>query len=102
MLRPTPISFDTHQFISTLIEAGFETKQAEAVSAAFKAAQSDADIASVRDLREMELRLESEIDKVTADLIDELIKWMAGSFIAQALVIVILVKLLNLVINDKL
>ena len=38
----TTITFDTHQFISTLIEAGFEAKQAEAVSAAFKAAQSDA------------------------------------------------------------
>ena len=38
----TTIIFDTHQFISTLIEAGFEAKQAEAVSAAFKAAQSDA------------------------------------------------------------
>jgi hypothetical protein len=90
----TTITFDTHQFISTLIEAGFEAKQAEAVSAAFKAAQSDADIASVRDLREMELRLESKIDKVTADLKVDLIKWMAGSLIAQAAVIVILVKLL--------
>jgi hypothetical protein len=88
------ITFDTHQFINTLIEAGFETKQAEAVSAAFKAAQSDADIASVRDLREMELRLESKIDKVSADLKVDLIKWMAGSLIAQAAVIATLVKLL--------
>ena len=88
------ITFETHQFISTLIEAGFETKQAEAVSAAFKAAQSDADIASVRDLREMELRLESKLDKVTVDLKVDLIKWMAGSLIAQAAVIAILVKLL--------
>jgi len=90
----TTITFDTHQFISTLIEAGFETKQAEAVSAAFKAAQSDADIASVRDLREMELRLESKIDKVTTDLKVDLIKWMAGSLVAQAAVIATLVKLL--------
>ena len=63
-------------------------------TAAFKAAQSDADIASVRNLREMELRLESKIDKVTADLKDDLKKWMAGYLIAQAAVIVTLVKLL--------
>ncbi len=88
------ITFDTHQFISTLIEAGFESKQAEAVSAAFKAAQSDTDFSTKRDLREMELRLESKIDKVTSDLKVDLIKWMAGSLIAQAAVIATLVKLL--------
>jgi hypothetical protein len=32
------ITFDTHQFISRLIAAGFEAKQAEAVSDAFKIA----------------------------------------------------------------
>ena len=63
-------------------------------TAAFKAAQSDADIASVRDLRKMELRLESKLDKVTADLKDDLKKWMAGYLIAQAAVIATLVKLL--------
>lgn len=52
------ITFNTHQFINTLIEAGFEVKQAEAVSSAFKAAQSDTDVATKRDLRELELRLE--------------------------------------------
>ncbi|HEY8037728.1 MAG TPA: hypothetical protein VIF37_19290 [Methylobacter sp.] len=34
----TVITFDTHQFISKLIAAGFEAKQAEAVSDAFKTA----------------------------------------------------------------
>jgi hypothetical protein len=88
------ITFDTHQFISTLIEAGFEAKQAEAVSSAFKAAQSDSDVATKRDLRELELRLDSKIDKVTTELKVDLIKWMAGSLIAQAAVIATLVKLL--------
>jgi hypothetical protein len=46
------VTFDTHKFISTLIEAGFEAKQAEAVSEAFKIAQSDTDVATKRDLRE--------------------------------------------------
>ena len=88
------ITFDTHQFISTLIEAGFEVKQAEAVSSAFKTAQSDTEVATKRDLQELELRLESKIDKVTSDLKVDLIKWMAGSLIAQAAVIATLVKLL--------
>ena len=90
----TTITFDTHKFINTLIEAGFEAKQAEAVSEAFKIAQSDTDVATKRDLREMELRLESKIDKVTSDLKVDLIKWMSGSLIAQAAVIATLVKLL--------
>jgi hypothetical protein len=42
----------------------------------------------------MELRLEAKIDKVTSDLKADLIKWMAGSLIAQAAVIATLVKLL--------
>ncbi|MDP1772089.1 MAG: hypothetical protein Q8L15_07370 [Methylobacter sp.] len=88
------ITFDTHQFISRLIDAGFEVKQAEAVSDAFKIAQGETDLASARDLREMELRLEAKIDKVTSDLKVDLIKWMAGSLIAQAAVIATLVKLL--------
>jgi len=45
-------------------------------------------------LSEMELRLESKIDKVTSELKVDLIKWMAGSLIAQAAVIATLVKLL--------
>ena len=50
--------------------------------------------ASVRNLREMELRIESKIDKVTSELKVDLIKWMAGSLVAQAAVIATLVKLL--------
>ena len=53
------ITFDTHKFITTLRAAGFEEKQAEAVSAAFKDAQGDSNVASQRDLRELELHLDS-------------------------------------------
>lgn len=67
------ITFETHQFISTLIEPGFYAKQTEAVSAIFKVAQSDSDSASNCDFREMELRLEAKIDNVTADLKGDLI-----------------------------
>jgi hypothetical protein len=34
----------------------------------YKIAQGETDLASARDLREMELRLEAKIDKVTSDL----------------------------------
>lgn len=47
-----------------------------------------------RELRDLEQRLESKIDKVTSDLKVDLIKWMAGVLIAQAAVIATLVKLL--------
>jgi len=84
------ITFDTHKFINTLIEAGFETKQAEAVSEAFKVAQSDTDIASKQDIES----LKQEMKVSMSELKVELIKWVTGALIAQAAVIATLVKLL--------
>lgn len=84
------ITFDTHKFISTLIEAGFETKQAEAVSEAFKVAQTDTDIASKQDIES----LKQEMKVSMSDLKVELIKWVTGALVAQAAVIATLVKLL--------
>ena len=90
----TTITFDTHKFIRKLEAAGFDTTQAEAVADAFREASGEADLATKRDLREMELRLEARIDKATADLKVDLIKWVTGALIAQAAVIATLVKLL--------
>ncbi|MDP2098148.1 MAG: DUF1640 domain-containing protein [Methylobacter sp.] len=84
------ITFDTHKFISTLIEAGFEAKQAEAVSEAFKVAQSDTDVATKRDLRELELRLDSRF----LELENKLVKWGIGLALGQVAVIAALVKIL--------
>jgi hypothetical protein len=84
------ITFDTHKFISTLIEAGFEAKQAEAVSEAFKAAQSDTDIVTKGDLRELELRLGSRF----LELENKLVKWGIGLALGQIAVIAALVKIL--------
>lgn len=86
----TTITFDTHKFIRTLIDAGFEAKQAEAVSEAFKTAQSDTDFCTVRDLREMELRLDSRF----LELENKLVKWGIGLALGQVAVIAALVKLL--------
>ncbi|MCX7093880.1 MAG: DUF1640 domain-containing protein [Methylobacter sp.] len=97
----TAITFDTYKFIRTLKAAGVPEGQAEAFSEAFKEAQGEAELATQhditdvrRDIRELEQRLESKIDKVTSDLKVDLIKWVTGALIAQAAVIATLVKLL--------
>lgn len=91
------ITFDTHQFIRTLQDAGFEQTQAEAVANAFKAASVQAEIATQadidlvrRDIRESELRLEAKISDIKYDLV----KWIAGMLLAQAGLVAALVKLL--------
>lgn len=84
------VTFDTHKFVRKLKEAGFEEKQAEAVSDAFKDATGEADLATKQDLRELELRLESKISDIKFDLV----KWIAGMLLAQAGLVAALVKLL--------
>ncbi|MDO9424887.1 MAG: DUF1640 domain-containing protein [Methylobacter sp.] len=93
----TTLTFDTHQFIRTLQDAGFEQPQAEAVANAFKAATGQSDLATQsdidlvrRDIRESELRLETKISDIKYDLV----KWIAGMLLAQAGLVAALVKLL--------
>lgn len=84
------MTFDTHKFVQTLQEAGFDTKQAEAISRAFREASGEAELATRQDLREMELRLEAKISEIKFDLV----KWIAGMLLAQAGLVAALVKLL--------
>jgi hypothetical protein len=51
----TTLTFDTHEFVKKLKSVGFSEEQA--------------DLATKRDLREMELRLELKIAENKADLI---------------------------------
>ncbi len=92
----TTITFDTLKFVQRLEEAGISREQAEVVVRVIADAQETLVTNQSLDSRlsEMELRLESKIDKVTSELKVDLIKWMAGSLIAQAAVIATLVKLL--------
>lgn len=78
------IAFDTLKFVRRLRDAGFEEKQAESLADAFKEASSEADLASKRDLKDLELRLEARIDKLDTRLAGDttLIKWMLGMIIA--------------------
>lgn len=86
----TTSTFDTHRFIRKLEEAGFNTKQAEAVADLFREASGEADLATRQDLRELELRLDAKINDIKFDLV----KWIAGMLLAQAGLVAALVKLL--------
>ena len=50
-------TFDTHQLILTLKQAGFNDDQAEAVLETVKTAQKEADLATKTDLRELRYQL---------------------------------------------
>ena len=63
------VTFDTLKFANRLKAAGVADKQAEAEAAALAEALGEADVATKRDLKELEL-------KITAEL--TLIKWMLG------------------------
>jgi len=80
------ITFDTHKFIQTLQEAGFDQKQAEAVSKAFKEASGEAELATKADLKEIKM----EIDLLRRDMISmearimgeiKLNRWMLGAIV---------------------
>lgn len=77
------ITFDTHKFIQTLQAAGFEAKQAEAVSHAFQEAQADAQPVT-RDY----------LDARLLELENRMVKWGIGLALGQVAVIAALVKLL--------
>jgi hypothetical protein len=90
----TTITFDTHEFFNELKQAGFSDHQAETITKLQKAAIASTleqakleysldDIATKRDLRELELSIKND-----------LIKWIAGMMLAQAGIIAALVKLL--------
>lgn len=88
------ITFDTHEFFNELKSAGFSDQQAETITKLQKAAIASTleqaklehgldEIATKRDLRELELSIKND-----------LIKWIAGMMLAQAGIIAALVKLL--------
>lgn len=75
-------AFDTHRFIQTLRRANLSEEQAEAIAEAFREAIGE-EIVTKDDLR-------AEIEGAKGDLI----KWIAGLLLAQAVLVSALVKLL--------
>jgi hypothetical protein len=78
------IFFDTHKFIQTLQEAGFDQKQAEAVSQAFKEATGEAEVATKRDLEKLEAKMETRFERLDGKL--TLIQWILALVVAAEVV----------------
>ncbi|GAB0057346.1 hypothetical protein SIID45300_01673 [Candidatus Magnetaquicoccaceae bacterium FCR-1] len=91
----TVITFDTHAFIKELKAAGFTEAQAEAqtkiLSSVFKTNLEE--LATRRDLKELELTLKAELRKDIETAKAETIKWMFGVAAGQAVFIVTLFKM---------
>lgn len=81
------ITFDTHKFIRKLEASGFTTGQAEAVAEAFRDASGEAELANKRDLRELELKIDSRFEQVKGEL--SLIKWMQGIMLGGVIALVL-------------
>ncbi len=83
------IVFDTLSFAKKLRSAGFTELQAE-IQAEALAEIIENNLATKRDLKELETRLLVSIAELKADMI----KWVAGMLVAQAALVAALVKLL--------
>ncbi|MDP2904394.1 MAG: DUF1640 domain-containing protein [Methylovulum sp.] len=88
------ITFDTHEFVKKLKDVGFSEQQAEVITDLQKTTVSNTleqarhdyeldDLATKRDLRETELRLELKIMETKADLI----RWVVGVGLLQITII---------------
>lgn len=72
------ITFDTHDLVSKLQQAGFDERQAEAVVRVVASAQGEL---VTRDY--LDLKLEKEFSPIRAELL--VIKWMMGALIGIAI-----------------
>jgi len=88
-LAMATITFDTHTYVKKLKAVGVSEEQAE-VHAETIAELIYEQLATKRDLKELEISLKAEIEKTKADII----KWVAGMLVAQAAIVATLVKLL--------
>ncbi|MDE0145547.1 MAG: hypothetical protein OXI53_01660 [Nitrospira sp.] len=85
--------FDTHEFIKDAVDAGFEPAAAEFLARkASKALQTD--LATKTDLDALESRLQTQIVTAIVTAKFDLMKWIIMALIAQAGLVVALVKLL--------
>jgi hypothetical protein len=88
-MSESTIVFDTLSFAKKLKSAGFTEQQAE-IQAEALAEIIENNLATKRDLKELETRLMTSIAEIKADMI----KWVAGMLVAQAALVAALVKLL--------
>lgn len=86
----TTLAFDTLMYAKKLREAGVPENQAEVQAEAMAEIVEDK-LATKQDLRNLELTLELKIAETKA----EVIKWMLGTSVAQAAVIISCIKLIH-------
>ncbi len=86
---PATLPFDTLQYAKRLKAVGFTEEQAE-VQAQVLAEIIESNLATKRDLKELEAQLKLAIHQAKA----ETIRWVTGLLLAQAAVVAALVKLL--------
>lgn len=58
------ITFDTHQLVKELQSKGFSPDQAEGINDALKNAMTVAEVATTRDLKELEVTLKHEMKEM--------------------------------------
>jgi len=87
------LTFDTLAYAKKLIAAGVSEKQAEVQAETF-AEIIDEQIATKQDLKEMEIALKRDMKELELRIKADIIKWVAGMLVAQAVIVAALVKLL--------
>ncbi|GHU31200.1 hypothetical protein AGMMS50256_19320 [Betaproteobacteria bacterium] len=88
------ITFDTHQFVKDLQAKGFNPEQAEGISNALKNIMTVAEVATTRDLKELEITLKADFEIKLAETKADIIKWNVGSVLGSVALAVTLIKLL--------
>ena len=81
------ITFDTLKFVEKLKSAGIPEEQAKAISEAFRDASGDADSATKRDIRELELKIETRFEQIKGEL--TLMKWMLGILLGGIIALIL-------------
>lgn len=81
------ITFDTLKFVEKLKAGGIPEEQAKAISEAFRDASGDADLATKRDIRELELRMETRFEQIKGEL--TLMRWMLGILLGGIIALII-------------
>lgn len=97
----TTLTFDTHEFVKKLKDVGFSEEQAEVMTDLQKTTVSNTleqarhdyeldDLATKRDLKETELRLESRIKDTELKIVEtkaDLVRWVVGVGLLQITII---------------
>ena len=86
----TVLTFDTHEFVTTLKKAGFVEEQAEAVVNTVKKAQTESDLATKADLN----RVANDLRHEMRELEHRLTIRLGGMLVIAVGVLAVLIKIL--------